>query len=323
MGVTIAVNTKNDMKGFFFKANKWQMNRCLAPGMTCEKTAIRAHSIQNARVLDLLCKDDHVVGPVKRIDKDKGPQIDFDMIGRNKASTFTGLCSDHDTKLFLPIDINRFDPSSDEHLFLIAYRAVVRELHAVMDGAIKIQSAYKKRVQVGWDNDDIHSPAGMLGVEHMMKAYQTHIYKKRFDSALSLSQFDHISHRLIRLTHERPTIGVGALYSADDFIVDNDVLRLSLNVIPMSQTETVVVFSYPREHSTLAQAHLDRVLLSDASYQKYELSKIILNSCENFVLSPDYFSSWSEAKTSAVVDYFVHTLFKNDTVVESEYIYLF
>ncbi len=317
------MKTKNEMMEYFFQANKWQLNRCLAPGMTCEGTAIRAHSIQNARVLDLLCKDDHVVGPTRRIDKDKGPQIYFDKIGRSKASTFTGLCSDHDSKLFLPIDTAPFDPTIEEHLFLVAYRAVVKELHAVMDGAIKIQSAYQKRVQVGWDNGDVPNPAGMLGVEHMMNAYLTHLYKERFDSALAQSQFDCISHSVIRLTHERPTIAVGTLYSVDNIIMDDDVLRLSLNVIPISQTETVVVFSYPKEHSAQALTHLGRVLLANGFYQKYELSRIILNSCENFILSPDYFESWPEPKTSAIVDYFVHTLFKNDMAVENEHLYLF
>jgi hypothetical protein len=41
-----------------------------------------------------------------------------------RASTFTGLCSPHDAEIFRPIDTENFNPRSQEHLFLIAYRSV-------------------------------------------------------------------------------------------------------------------------------------------------------------------------------------------------------
>jgi hypothetical protein len=72
--------------------------------MTCESSAIRAHSIQNSQTLDLLVRNNHVKTLTKRIDKEKGPEISFGDVGRNQATTFEGFCSRHDAEIFAPID---------------------------------------------------------------------------------------------------------------------------------------------------------------------------------------------------------------------------
>src|SRR3984893_6019564 len=145
-------STKKQLLLSFFKSDKWRFNRCLAPGMRCTSTAIQAHSLQNSQVLDLLVRDGHVKALTKRIDKEIGPIIFFDDVGRNQGRTLAGFFAKHDSGIFKPIEANAFRTTDSEHLFLVAYRAVARELHAVMEGASKIQSAYLKRVELGLDS---------------------------------------------------------------------------------------------------------------------------------------------------------------------------
>jgi hypothetical protein len=57
--------------------------------------------------------------------------------------------------------------------------------------------------------------------------------------------------------------------------------------------------------------------------QKYRLSKQILNSCSNFVVSPAHFDGWSSEKRAAITEYFCKTLFESHIEVESESLYLF
>jgi hypothetical protein len=47
----------------FVKAQKEDFAKCLPPSMDCDENPIRAHSIQNARVLDLIQTDGHVRMP--------------------------------------------------------------------------------------------------------------------------------------------------------------------------------------------------------------------------------------------------------------------
>jgi hypothetical protein len=94
--------------GRFFKTHQARFGKCLAPGLACENTAIRAHSIQNAQVIDLLQTNGHVIALRPNFSA-AGPEIDFESVGRSYASTFTGLCEEHDARLFEPIDTKPLD----------------------------------------------------------------------------------------------------------------------------------------------------------------------------------------------------------------------
>lgn len=314
---------ENQLRLSFFKRDKWHLNRCLAPGMGCTAAAIRAHSLQNSQVLDLLVREDHVKALAKRIDKEKGPVIFFDDLGRNQATTFSGFCSEHDAEIFRSIDTKAFCLTDHEHLFLVAYRAVARELHAVIEGAVKIQSGYEKRVELCLDSGDEPGPAGMLAVEHMIKAHQTYLYKHRFDNAYVSKQYDRIVHDVINIGHEEATVAVCSLFSIDGVTRDDDWVRVALNVLPLNRKESVAVFSYLPEDAALAHSSLGLILTADGYYQKYLLSKLILNNCENFVVSPAYCDKWSTEKRVAVTDYFMQTLFTGNLGIENEHLYLF
>src|SRR5689334_8203934 len=135
-----------EMKNLMFRLQGSRLERCLEPREECEAKAIKAHSIAKSSVLNQLCEDNHVVMPVARQQSDAPPTVEFRRVGKNTASTFTGLCARHDNQIFRPIDDFSFDVLNPEHLFLLAYRSVLNELHAVMQGAARIQVAYQKRV---------------------------------------------------------------------------------------------------------------------------------------------------------------------------------
>src|SRR5580658_6448922 len=138
-------------KKMLFSSLSAGINRCLEPSESCTNPAIRAHSVQNAAVMDLL----HRAGHVKALTHDRHNAESFALIwrdvGRNLATTFEGFCSTHDSSLFAPIDTSPLDLSDREQLFLYAYRAVARELLTSMEAAVKIQSMYQQRVEAGID----------------------------------------------------------------------------------------------------------------------------------------------------------------------------
>jgi hypothetical protein len=273
--------------------------------------------------LDQLARGGQVIGLTQSVSLDKGPQIQFGLVGRNQATTFTGLCSRHDDLIFGPIEKNELNLADPEQLFLLAYRAAYRELHATMEGAAKVQAGYRERVARGLDPKDSPSPAGLLAVERMMVSWVTFKYKSLLDTAYAESDFAQMAHDLVSLDVERPTVAACTLFSVDHIHVRDDVLRIHLNVLPIGPTRTEVLFSYLQSDASPARAFLDRILRSQNLHQRYELSRLILNSCENFVLSPDYFDMWTEEKKRTVQTYFVRTLLKSDLGYESSDLYLF
>jgi hypothetical protein len=306
----------------FFNRDKLQLNRCLAPGMRCASTAIKAHSISNSRVLGFLEHNGHVKAICKRIDQGVGPTISFENVGRNDATTFQGFCSQHDFNIFNLIDTTAFQSESPGYLFLLAYRAVAKEVHTLMDGAIKNQLGYQKRVDVGFDSPNEPSRAGIMAIERMTLAYETHLYKCNFDDLLVSKDFTNVLHEVIEIDHLEPTIAVCSLFSIDVTPQDWSI-RISLNILPLSEQKSVVIFSFLSIDAKPARVWLSPILCSSGYYQKYLLSKVILHHCENFVIRPAYFDTWTQQKTATVTDYFARTLFEPAFRLDNQDLYLF
>lgn len=291
--------------------------------MTCDRETIRAHSIQNAGVIDLIAVDGHVIA-FRPSFSSEGPEIEFKLVGRHQASTFTGLCNEHDTKLFIPLDTRPLDIKDREQLFLLAYRSVTRELHAVMEGATKIQSAYLSRVERGIDPADDMSPAGMLATQHLMNSYLTYQYRaEHYDRPFLSGNFEAIEHDVFWLEKQLPVLAVSSLFSLDHIEVGDDVARVVLNIMPMTSDRTLVVFSYTPEDRRAAKPALDRVLTSQGSYQRYELSRLILSRVENVLFSPAHFNSWDQGKADLIKEAFGGTIMNQSEVPDHPAMMLF
>jgi hypothetical protein len=294
----------------FFAINRARFDRCLEPQMSCQKKAIRAHSIQNAKTLDLLEKSGHLIAIRARF-SENGPQIDFESVGRNEASTFTGFCSEHDRDIFAPIDRSTLDTTNREHLFLLAYRSVTFELHAIIERAVKMQNMYTARVERGWDPRSELSPAGKLATTDLLYAFVTWRYRaNNFDVDLQAGDYTNIEHDLIVFEGQKPCIAVSSLFTIEGVTREDDTVRIALNVLPVSETKTVAIFSYHRDDCELARAGLNRVLGSTGESQKYELSKLIIRKLSNFYISPTHFETWPAAKVERIKAEFKKTVLR-------------
>ncbi|HXC11800.1 MAG TPA: hypothetical protein VNV39_03055 [Stellaceae bacterium] len=294
----------------FFAIHRAKFDRCLEPQMRCEQTAIRAHSIQNARTLDLLTIDNHVIALRPRA-SETGIQIDYKSVGRNDASTFTGFCSEHDRDIFAPIDTATLDTTNSEQRFLLAYRAVSFELHAIIEKAAKIQNIYRARVGLGWDSPDATSEAGRLATADLLHAFITWRYRaENFDADLLVKNYSNIQHDVIIFDNQKPCIAVSSLFSIEGVTREDDNVRIALNVLPMSPRKTVAVFAYHNIDAELGRSGLTRVLQATGEQQKYELSKLIIRKMSNFYISPAHFAAWSPGKADRIKAEFVSTVLR-------------
>jgi hypothetical protein len=87
---------------------------------------------------------------------------------------------------------------------------------------------------------------------------------------------------------------------------------------------TALVLSYVPEFAVKARAYLRRLIYSSGKGQLLELSRVVLRHCENFVLSPAYFETWTDKKKRAVLRYYGLTMWANeDPDSSSPDLYLF
>lgn len=304
-----------------FKVHGKSTDRCHEPSESCAQSAIRAHSIPSGSVLAKLADDGHVVMPKLKLKYPPPAEISFTRVGINQATTFTGLCSQHDNDIFRPIDDAQPDVNEPSHLFLLAYRAVLREFHVCLQNAIRFQSTYQKRTEVGLSPGTEPCNFGMFATDHLINAYESYEYKRRFDEFYLNSEWSHLHHRIIVLENQPPTIAVSSMFSLDDYDAA-ETPRVTLSVFPVNDC-VIVAFSALTNDFPFVDRHLDRILAADGAFQKYLLSKLILQSCENFVLAPAYFDALAEDRKVALRDYFVGTIHLNADDHDDERLYLF
>lgn len=298
--------------------------RCFEPRLQCDRPAIRAHSIQNAGALELLAEDGHVITPALRIDAKHGPSVHFDRVGRNKATTFAGLCAMHDTEIFAPIEKGSINLTNTEHQFLLAYRAAFYEVHATVAAAAQVQEVHLKRVEADIDPKDVPTPHGIFALERMYTAWLTYQYKANFDEAYLEQRFDDLVNDVLLFDVEEPTLAASALFSLGrSQHDDNAMVGVCVTVLPVTRTQTAVLLSYLPRDAERARAELGRVLSASGVHQKYEVSRLLLSHCQNFVLSPSFVASWSTEKRTAILDLFTRTIFDSDLSIESEHLMLF
>ena len=156
----------------FTKAGAEKLLTCLySVNPKCSKKAIQAHSIQNKGVLEEIAEDGHVITLNLVQDLDNGPRLEFQRLGRNKATTFTGLCNKHDTLLFQSIDLNPINTSNQDHLFLLSYRSVLRELHTQYRAASMTQKIYMKSLELDHLDSEKSNKLMMLATVGFIEAY--------------------------------------------------------------------------------------------------------------------------------------------------------
>lgn len=312
-----------DLKKLFYSSINSEFNKCLERSMECENKAIKAHSVQNSNVLDLLCEDGHVIQIKLKVGGDAQPEPEYKLVGRNRATTFTGLCSTHDSDIFREIDTEEIDVNNVRQLYLLAYRSVLRELHATMHAAGMIQGAYQQRVEMGLDPKGQPSPAGMEAIFQMMKSWRTYRYRCKFDKLEEAGDYENLVHFTKELETSEATLAASVLFGVGKYTNEEDLVGVALNIVPLSENKTVVIFSYLKEHEGEVKKAFPELYEAEAHYFGYVVSKLLLEYGENLVISPKYYDSWSDEKRTCILDYFTETLLEQGQEKENENLLLF
>lgn len=314
-------------KGYIYRSISQGFSKCFFPTQpACKKPAIKAHSIQNQGVLRELAEDGHVIILQVTQDLDDAPQVEFKRVGRNKATTFSGLCNEHDTSLFRPIDCQPFDINKEEHLFLLSYRSVLRELHAQCCTAKMVQEIYTKGIKLGHFDENDDNDFMMSATIGLVEAWSFHNYSCIWAEAYVSHDFERIKHRVMTIPSMKATFAVSSVYSIVDNmeVAENRTVPdcIAFNVFP-HEDKVVAVWSYPDiQHESFA-TYLDGLFLTNNEYRKYMLSRLVLRHCENFVLAPSFYESLSDQQIESIKRYYLINVPVGTVDYEEENLFLF
>ena len=209
---------------------------------------------------------------------------DFQPISINKASSFKGYCSRHDTSVFNIIENNNIDFNNSEHLFLVAYRSVLEEFR-------KREKAHYNFEFLWNHNIDLDLDASKDWYDNIKK------YKKKWDKIFMNQNYNQIENIILTIKHPYPTIAVSQLFSIDHM---DPNFRICLNVIPISESETKIFFSCLKYHMIFMKKYLGNIAKISKKSKKEKISMIIIQNTENFYIRPSYFAKWNKRKKELI-----------------------
>jgi hypothetical protein len=167
------------------------------------------------------------------------------------------------------------------------------------------------------------SPEQMQATHRMMIACEAFEYKKTLDEAFISGDHQVLAHNVVRVSTSIATVAGSALYSVDDVTFEDSWLRMHMNVLPVSDYETVAIFSYLREAGRFARRHLRPVLTKRVEEIPHHLSQFLLDGCGKLMLRTSYVDSWSQEKADVVLEYFMRTVWAPDLGARSPHFDLF
>jgi len=295
-------------------SNKSKVKMCLHP--KADKAAcneiIKAHSIQRAKILENISRDKHVYSFSSHIgDIKKQGRMLPKLIGINEASTFTGFCNFHDTETFKPIEINDIE-ISNEHIFLIAYRSLCKEIYA--------KQYQKNMIPVTREGDRGLSLVEQKAFQKYIRTYEKWVnaglsdlmYNKKIaDNYLLAKKYDDIAYYVIEIEGMPEIVSSGQLSVEIDF--DGKVLQtpedfsnisrqldsISFSIL-MKKSNGLIVFSCFKH-----EAKSIDFLKSIENLNDIELPNAIIRFAfeffENNYFSPDWWEGITENKQEAII----------------------
>ena len=299
------MNPESAARREFFEIHAKSYSRCFGPDPRCRGKIIKAHSIPNARELEALQEDGHVITVQLRFGKE-GPRIEFRPEGRNEATTFRGLCGDHDNAIFGTFDSEEINVSDERHRFLLAYRAVVREFYMKARKAFSITEATR--------NVDPSDAARFEDTEAVFAwafedAWSFFPVKVEYDRIYLRQAFSDLRSRVVELACAPPVFAANSLFGPSEDRVDpKDPVAsrrcLTVNVLPLV-SGTSVVFSWLPAHQGFAERKLSGLLsLNACEARRNWIAKEVLKNCENFAMKPSHFESFRPEKRAAILSFF-------------------
>lgn len=326
--------------GFSKLRNKVIYSGCFHEDNDCSERIIKAHSIQNNRILNKLsCNGEVLYFQLGEITENG--IFELKKMGRKKATTFTGFCGHHDNKLFKPIEEKEYIVGDMEQEFLFAYRAIAKEYHAkkttknIYEYILKLvkeeneeeireyfPSIKRESIQML----ELMSNQLLIGTNDALKSLE--YYREAMKINLARNKYNKIETKTVVLDEE---YGVAV---SSDFCLEKDLEGNTINdisnmwakisplvvtIIPQSG-KTYILLSYFSRERERYRKFFSQILAKPIDEQKSIISNIIVSYCENIVINPEKWDKLKDEEQIKILEYFNATTieFDKDTVSNSD-----
>ena len=244
--------------------------------------------------------------------KAHGTALPPQLRGIRNASTFTGFCTKHDNEIFAPLEKAPFT-ATREQCFLLAYRALARELYLKTNTRIHYEGRLPHFAnQLGLDHPFVLGAATFTqGTADAEKGLSSH--KRDYDRYLLASDHSGINSYVLELAAPPPVMCSGA------FIPEHTFTGKPLEAFPnrssTRQTEMTVssfadtrgqgfiVFAWLDDPKGYAAQFVDSLCTIADPDATGPLLRFMFEYCENVHIQPSWWSNLSDPTQRALVSH--------------------
>ena len=288
-------------------SNDFSCKQCLHPDasqLTCSKQIVRAHTVRKSADLKKLSEAGHVYHmsfDAKIMDK---PPEEFKptKIGINRASTFYGFCSTHDTEIFAPIETQAFK-GTPEQCFLLGYRAFSKEVHS-KEGAIRsvdtIREYAGKSQSMGRHEVEQAISAFELGTKSSQ--YDLKVHYEIYQHALIEKEWDEFRAVIIYFDSLPDILCSGISKPEYDFLGNqlqdlgqiNIVHKMiTLNILTLNDV-SVAVFQWQKNSDSINLPFINSLLSLPTEDIPHAVARAAFESTENLYFRPSWWEKLAE-----------------------------
>lgn len=273
-----------------------RINQCLHPDeSTCSEKIIRAHSIQNNKILINISSNGLVYMPRPKVDN---PFAVVTSYGRKEATVFTGFCGHHDKTVFQPIEDNLFNKSI-EHIFLYTYRCFAVEYHNKQEVSKMGQNIIVKKPSLLFMQND-ENP--FSGINMAINDFEP--VKEHFDQALQNESLDILTSIVWEFDETVKFAGTGFEAITKDLrgnilqdLLDSEILAKHVFVMVFPEGDkTYCIISWLKENDAIFKGYYEQLSQLNAQERKNYINNLLPMISENIAINPDAWEKWEDYK---------------------------
>ncbi|MCA8503724.1 SEC-C domain-containing protein [Burkholderia multivorans] len=283
--------------------------KCMVPSALvheCAKGTINAHTISRSGSLKAIVRDGKVYSykfTLQNIDKGNGRMIP-ELTGWRDASTFPGFCSHHDKAMFAPLEDVPFQRTK-EQCFLLAYRAIARELYTKQGSQLQSQLRAALATQRPFQESVSDFNFGVdLGLRDASR------HKDRYDKVLLSRNWGEVHAVLISFDGVFPIQCAGAFFPEQD--VNGKVIQElgfgkkspdAMSVVSFAaDNRSYLSFCWLSDSNESCAAYMSALQQLPVDGLHAVLAAVLLQVSENCHFSPDWYEGLSADGKKWVAD---------------------
>ena len=264
------------------KINLLSIRQCLLENEdnhNCSGKISDAHSVQKSFVLKEISEKGHVYSLLKN-----------QLQGINKASTFPGFCSYHDTTVFRPIDFKkdiRVQRFSDEQVCLFHFRALAKEYCAKRDAIKTFHNIESKNDVIDLGIPIKGQTQGLRDMEKDLRDCIDQLTSKKYKLIKCFHFIISSKPMFVTNIYTSPVVDFNDEKMNDFYGEVGSIFLLGINIFPNFDKYYVLITWHKRHHKK-AIYMINQLKKMNNHDKKIMLSKFILAHAENIFFRPSF-----------------------------------